>query len=154
MMIGRRRGQEASVIETMMGGGRGEGEVMADKDRYREEDGKKKGLCGTHIQWGESSPAKHGGAYISAVVWTRILAITEMAIGRPQAPPNLVGFHLARIFGPTGKEQPSPPLHLAAAARLLAPFLSRDVRLLVSLDLFTLNHKYFSHRNFIFPSML
>ena len=102
------------------------------------------------IQWGESSPAKHGGAYISAVVWTRILAITEKAIGRPQVPPNLVEFHLAHIFGPTGKEQPSPPLHLATAARLLALFLSQDARL-VSLDFFTLNHQYFSHRYFIFP---
>ena len=105
------------------------------------------------IQWGESSPAKHGGAYISAVVWTRILAITEKAIGRPQVPPNLVGFHLARIFGATGKEQPSPPLHLAAAARLLALFLSRDVRL-VRLDLSILNHQDFSHSYLIFPSML
>ena len=33
MMIGRRRGEEASVIETMMGGGRGGGRVMAEKDR-------------------------------------------------------------------------------------------------------------------------
>ena len=105
------------------------------------------------LQWGESSPAKHGGAYISAVVWTRILAITKKALGRPQVPPNLVGFHLARIFGPTGKEQPSPPLHLATAARLLALFLSRDVRL-VSLDLFTLDHQYFPHRYFIFPPVL
>ena len=39
-----------------------------------------------NVQWGESSPAKHGGAYFSAVVWTRILAITEKAIGRPQVP--------------------------------------------------------------------
>ena len=107
----------------------------------------------TKIQWGESSPAKHGGAYISAVVWTRILAITEKAIGRPQVPPNLVGFHLARIFGATGKEQPSPPLHLAAAARLLALFLSRDVRL-ITLDLFTPNHQDFSNSYLIFPSML
>ena len=105
------------------------------------------------LQWGESSPAKHGGAYISAVGWTRILAITEKAIGRPQVPPNLVGFHLARIFGATGKEQPSPPLHLAAAARLLALFLSRDVRL-VRLDLSILNHQDFSHSYLIFPSML
>ena len=106
-----------------------------------------------YVQWGESSPAKHGGAYISAVVWTRILAITEKAIGRPQVPPNLVGFHLARIFGATGKEQPSPPLHLAAAARLLALFLSRDVRL-ITLDLFTPNHQDFSNSYLIFPSML
>ena len=105
------------------------------------------------IQWGESSPAKHGGAYISAVVWLRILAITEMAIGKPQAPPNLSGFHLARIFGATGKEQPSPPLHPAAAARLLALFLSRDVRL-ITLDLFTPNHQDFSNSYLIFPSML
>ena len=108
---------------------------------------------GSNVQRGESSPAKHGGAYFSAVVWTRILAITEKAIGRPQVPPNLVGFHLARIFGATGKEQPSPPLHLAAAARLLALFLSRDVRL-VRLDLSILNHQDFSHSYLIFPSML
>ena len=108
---------------------------------------------GREIQWGESSPAKHGGAYISAVVWTRILAITEKAIGRPHAPPILVKFHLARTFGATGKEQPSPPLHLAAAARLLALFLSPDVRL-VRLDLSILNHQDFSHSYLIFPSML
>ena len=105
------------------------------------------------LQWGESSPAKHGGAYISAVVWTRILAITEKAIGRPQVPPNLVEFHLAHIFGPTGKEQPSPPLHPAAAARLLTLFLSRDVTL-VRLDLFTINHQYFPHPYFMFPPVL
>ena len=47
----------------------------------------------------------------------------------------------------------SPNLQLAAATRLLALFLSRDVTL-VRLDLFTLNHQYFSRRNFIFPAVL
>ena len=73
-----------------------------------------------NIQWGESSPAKHGGAYFSAVVGPRILAITGEAIEKPYALHNSLGIHLARTFGATGKEQPSPPLHLAAAARLLS----------------------------------
>ena len=42
------------------------------------------------VQWGESSPAKHGGAYISAVVWSKILTITEKAIGMPQTCVNSV----------------------------------------------------------------
>ena len=72
------------------------------------------------LQWGESSPAKHGGAYFSAVVWPKILAITEKAIEKPHALHNSLRIHLARTFGATGKEQPSPPLHPAAAARLLS----------------------------------
>ena len=96
------------------------------------------------VQCCASSPAKHGGAYFSAVVRSKILATTEKAIGRSHAPPILVKFQLARTFGATGKEQPSPPLHLAAAARLLKPFLGRDVRL----DLSTLNHMDFSQFSF------
>ena len=68
------------------------------------------------VQWGESSPAKHGGAYFSAVVWPKILAITEKAIEKPHALHNSLRIHLARNFGATGKEQPSPPLHPAAVA--------------------------------------
>ena len=75
-----------------------------------------------HIQWGESSPAKHGGAYFSAVVCPKILAITEKAIEKPHALHNSLRIHLARTFGATGKEQPSPPLHPAAAAGLLRCF--------------------------------
>ena len=74
------------------------------------------------VQWGESSPAKHGGAYFSAVVWPKILAITEKAIEKPHALHNSLRIHLARTFGATGKEQPSPPLHPAAAAGLLRCF--------------------------------
>ena len=74
------------------------------------------------LQWGESSPAKHGGAYFSAVVWPKILAITEKAIEKPHALHNSLRIHLARTFGATGKEQPSPPLHPAAAAGLLRCF--------------------------------
>ena len=44
------------------------------------------------IQWGESSPAKHGGAYFSAVVWPKILAITEKAIEKPHALHNSLEF--------------------------------------------------------------
>ena len=68
------------------------------------------------LQWGESSPAKHGGAYFSAVVWPKILAITEKAKEKSHALHNSLRIHLARTFGATGKEQPSPPLHPAAAA--------------------------------------
>ena len=74
------------------------------------------------VQWGESSPAKHGGAYFSAVVWPKILAITEKAKEKSHALHNSLRIHLARTFGATGKEQPSPPLHRAAAARLLRCF--------------------------------
>ena len=96
------------------------------------------------IQCCASSPAKHGGAYFSAVVWSTILATTEKAIGRPHAPPILVKFHLARTFGATGKEQPSPPLHLAAAARLLRQFRGQASKW----DLFAQNHLDFSHFSF------
>ena len=72
------------------------------------------------IQCGESSPAKHGEAYFSAVVWPRILAITGGGFEKPHALHNSLEIHLARTFGATGKEQPSPPLHPAAAARLLS----------------------------------
>ena len=72
------------------------------------------------VQCGESSPAKHGAAYFSAVVWPRILAITGEAFEKPHALHKSLGIHLARTFGATGKEQPSPPLHPAAAARLLS----------------------------------
>ena len=47
------------------------------------------------VQWGESSPAKHGGAYFSAVVGPRILAITGEAIEKPHALHNSLGIHLA-----------------------------------------------------------
>ena len=96
------------------------------------------------IQCCASSPAKHGGAYFSAVVWSTILATTEKAIGRRLAPPILVKFHLARTFGATGKEQPSPPLHLAAAARLLRQFRGQASKW----DLFAQNHLDFSHFSF------
>ena len=72
------------------------------------------------LQWGESSPAKHGEAYFSAVVWPRILAITGGGFEKPHALHKSLGIHLARTFGATGKEQPSPPLHPAATARLLS----------------------------------
>ena len=75
---------------------------------------------GSFLQWGESSPAKHGEAYFSAVVWPRILAITGGGFEKPHALHNSLEIHLARTFGATGKEQPSPPLHPAAAARLLS----------------------------------
>ena len=74
------------------------------------------------VQCGESSPAKHGEAYFSAVVWPRILAITGGGFEKPHALHNSLEIHLARTFGATGKEQPSPPLHPAAAAGLLRCF--------------------------------
>ena len=97
------------------------------------------------IQWGDSSPAKHGGAYFSAVVGPRILAITGEAIEKPYALHNSLGIHLARTFGATGKEQPSPPLHLAAAARLLSCRALRwcsciCLAQLVSISQFLANH--------------
>ena len=97
------------------------------------------------VQWGESSPAKHGGAYFSAVVGPRILAITGEAIEKPYALHNSLGIHLARTFGATGKEQPSPPLHLAAAARLLSCRALRwcsciCLAQLVSISQFLANH--------------
>ena len=97
------------------------------------------------VQWGESSPAKHGEAYFSAVVWPRILAITGEAIEKPYALHNSLGIHLARTFGATGKEQPSPPLHLAAAARLLSCRALRwcsciCLAQLVSISQFLANH--------------
>ena len=97
------------------------------------------------VQWGDSSPAKHGGAYFSAVVGPRILAITGEAIEKPYALHNSLGIHLARTFGATGKEQPSPPLHLAAAARLLSCRALRwcsciCLAQLVSISQFLANH--------------
>ena len=106
------------------------------------------------LQCCESSPAKHGGAYFSAVVLSKILAITEKAIGRPHAPPILVKFHLARTFGATGKEQPSPPLHLAAAARLLKQFLGEIDQIGQIGFVYSQPSGFLSVELLIFPSML
>ena len=79
-----------------------------------------------HLQCSHSSRAKHGGAYISAPVLSKMTAITGEAIENPHTSHGGVGLHLARTFGPTGDEQPSPPLPPAAAAEVLAMFLGQS----------------------------
>ena len=110
------------------------------------------GSTNPSLHCSHSSRAKHGGAYISAPVLSKMTAITGEAIENPHTSHGGVGLHLARTFGPTGDEQPSPPLPPAAAAEVLAMFLGQSGK--ISQIGFLCKSPVFVSPKLIFCSML
>ena len=72
-----------------------------------------------HIQCLRSSRSQNGGADLRSHCSEKIQTTLIKWMGRPQLLPEMFEIVLRPIWCDAGSEQPSPPLHRAAAARLL-----------------------------------
>ena len=71
------------------------------------------------VQCGRSSLSQDGGANLQPHFIQKNQTTLNKWMGRPQLLPEIFEIVLRPIWWATGSEQPSPPLHRAAAAQLL-----------------------------------
>ena len=71
------------------------------------------------LQCGRSSLSQNGGADLRAHFSVKFPMILKMGLERSQLFPEIFEIVLRPFWWAAGSEQPSPPLHRAAAARLL-----------------------------------
>ena len=71
------------------------------------------------VQCGRSSLSQDGGANLRHHFIKKVKTTLNKWMGRPQLLPEIFKIVLQPIWWATGSEQPSPPLHRAAAAQLL-----------------------------------
>ena len=74
------------------------------------------------IQCGRSILSQNGGADLSAYCSVKFPMTLKMGLERSQLFPEIFEIVLRPFWWAAGSEQPSPPLHRAAAARLLRCF--------------------------------
>ena len=72
-----------------------------------------------HVQCLQSSLAQDGGANLRPQCSVKVQKTLKTLIKRSQELPEIFEIVLGPIWWVAGSEQPSPPLHRAAAARLL-----------------------------------
>ena len=72
-----------------------------------------------HLQCLQSSLAQDGGANLRPQCSVKVQKTLKTLIKRSQELPEIFEIVLGPIWWVAGSEQPSPPLHRAAAARLL-----------------------------------
>ena len=75
-----------------------------------------------HLQCGQSSPSQRWGADLRAHCSVKFPMTPKMGLERSQLFPEIFEIVLRPFWWAAGSEQPSPPLHRAAAARLLRCF--------------------------------
>ena len=74
------------------------------------------------LQCGQSSLSQNGGADLRAHFSVKFPMTLKMGLERSQLFPEIFEIVLRPFWWAAGSEQPSPPLHRAAAARLLRCF--------------------------------